>query len=77
MPSDRELLDSLRVSYQELQKLYEKEHRLRIDAENELRSLQTKHENEIVLFEKNRKSLGTFSSIYSLGVFYRHKSQIK
>ena len=64
LPSDRELLDSLRKSHEKLQKLYKEENALRIELENEIRSNASKHQIEIELLEKNRKSLGKFSSVY-------------
>ena len=66
-PADRERLDSLQKSHEQLQNLYKEEKRLRTELENELRSNQTKHKIEIELLEKNRKSLGKFSFVYSIG----------
>ena len=77
LPSDRERLDSLQKSHKMLQNLYKEEKRLRTELENELRSNQTKHKIEIELLEKNRKSLGKFSFVYSIGFIYTVKKQIK
>ena len=76
-PADRERLDSLQKSHEQLQNLYKEEKRLRTELENELRSNQTKHKIEIELLEKNRKSLGKFSFVYSIGFIYTVKKQIK
>ena len=74
LPSNRERLDSLQKSHQKLQNLYKEENQLRTELENELRSNQTKHKIEIELLEKNRKSLGKFSFVYSIGFIYREKT---